>query len=126
MDLLLRRVPEVAFFPELTAALFDPNRLASASASTDARRIAELADAAFLESLRAALRLLGERAEREHNGGLRFLVASLEHFLMSLPPERHPLVVALYFRARMRGPAIAEGPELVARRMDDYDRELNV
>jgi len=121
-DLLLRRVPEVALVPELRELRFTPERLLPFTGVHPATRIAELADAAYLERLRSALATLEERANEERNGGLRFLSASLRHFVTALPPERHPLIVALYFVSAFDAP---EGAlDEVARRMDEYENAL--
>jgi hypothetical protein len=120
-DALLRRVPELVLAPELRNLRFPAERVLHVAGGDHAGRITELADAAFQGRLEAALALTGERARRDDNGGLGFLAAALEHFVGELPPERHPLVVALYFAS---APDVALSPEpleLLAARMDDYD-----
>lgn len=121
MDRLLRRVPEVALLPELDDGRFDERALSSTEGLRDRVRIARLADRAYLGRLRDMLGRLVERATQEQNGGLHFVAASLMHFVDSLPPERHPLVVALYFRSLSGGVAEAEHPDVLAARMDDYE-----
>lgn len=122
-DLLLRRVPEVAFLAEFTGLRFD--RVAERTGGHPAERIAELADAAYLERLKGALARLGTRADAEENGGLSFVAVSLQHFVTLLPPERHPLVVALYFLSLSAGDPLAARPEVVALRMDEYESSLD-
>src|SRR5438876_4999129 len=96
-DLLLRRVPEIALLPEVIALRFPPERILGAAEANHAARITELATPEYLERLRAALAAASARAGTERNGGLAFLVTTLAYFLAAIPPERHPLVVALYF-----------------------------
>ncbi len=123
-DLLLRRVPEVAFLPELAEVRFGLEKVSRHRDGHPAAVIAELANAAYLERLQGALGLLIHRADQEANGGLRFVAESLLHFVMSLPAERHPLVVALYFLSLAQGDSAALHPEAVARRMDEYESSL--
>jgi hypothetical protein len=124
MDLLLRRVPEVALLPEFRSLRFSEPAHPPASPKGHAARVAKLADAAFLERLRESLVALEERASKENNGGLRFVASSLRHFVASLPAERHPLVVALYFLSLAGGDRAAESPEILAIQMDDYESGL--
>jgi hypothetical protein len=42
----------------------------------------------------------------------------------ALPPERHPLVVALYFVSLAEGNPAEQQPAAVAREMDDYESLL--
>lgn len=120
MDLLLRRVPEVALLPELGSARFERQSLVPGPEADHRACISRLADRAYLARLDAALDEVSQRAEAERNRGLLFLTASLRHFVASLPPERHPLVVALYFLS-LSANASEETPEVLALRMDDYE-----
>lgn len=124
MDLLLRRVPEVALLPEFRSLRFSGHAQASAKPKEHAARVAKLADAAFLERLRESLVALEKRASEENNGGLRFVASCLRHFVASVPAERHPLVVALYFLSLGGDDRAAEGPETLAIQMDDYESGL--
>jgi hypothetical protein len=124
MDLLLRRVPEVALFPEFRHLRFSNTDSAPAGSKHHAARVAKLADAAYLERVREALSALERRAAEESNGGLTFVASSLRHFVTSLPAERHPLVVALYFSSLAGDRPEAESPEFLACQMDDYESGL--
>lgn len=120
MDLLLRRVPEVALLPELAKLRFERGNVSRGPEMDHRATISRLADRTYLEGLDAALDEVRRRAERERNGGLLFLTASLRHFVSTLPPERHPLVVALYFLSTSRS-ADEETPEFLALCMDEYE-----
>jgi hypothetical protein len=120
MDHLLRRVPEVALLPELAQLRFARTAVARGPEVDHRASIARLADPAFLERLGSALDEVRQRAESERNGGLLFLTSSLRHFVSTLPPESHPLVVALYFLSLSEG-AGEETPEFLALCMDDYE-----
>jgi hypothetical protein len=120
-DLLLRRVPEVAFLSEFAGLRFEG---LSKRDGQPAKQIAHLADATYLERLKTALACLRKRADAEANGGLGFVAASLLHFVGRLPPERHPLVVALYFVSLAEGDPVQERPDKVAIRMDEYEEGL--
>jgi hypothetical protein len=120
MDFLLRRVPEFALLPELAKVRFARQSLASGLQADHRVRISRLADRAYLERLEAMLDEVRGRAEAERNGGLLFLTASLRHFVTTLPPERHPLVVALYFLSLVTD-ASEETPEALALCMDEYE-----
>ena len=121
-DLLLRRVPEIAFLPEFADLRFVG--LSRRREGQPAKQIAELSDTAYLERLKTALAGLEARAAQESNGGLGFVAASLLHFVNRLPPERHPLVVALYFVSLAEGDPVRERPDEVALRMDEYEASL--
>jgi hypothetical protein len=121
VDALLRRVPEVAFAPELEGCLFAANALAGTSVFAEPEQIARLADAAFVARLRAGLESIGERAKREENGGLAFLARTLVHFLDRMPVDEHPLVVALWCRSWARRRGRDEVPGAIAVAMDDYE-----
>lgn len=123
-DLLLRRVPEVALLAEFATARFTAEQLSRVAVSGPRAGIAELADVAYLGRLRTALAALIRRADEEKNGGLRFISSSLLHFVTSLPPERHPLVVALYFRSLAGEDSSALRPEELAFQMDEYESSL--
>ena len=123
-DLLLRRVPEMALLPEVVGLRFPPERVFAAVEANHAARIAELATPEYLESLRAALAAASVRAGTERNGGLSFLVTTLAYFLTVIPPERHPLVVALYFFSKWAETPSAAHLETVAELMDQYEERL--
>ena len=123
-DLLLRRVPEMALLPEVASLRFPPERVFAAAEANHAVRIAELATPEYLGSLRAALAAASVRAAAERNGGLSFLVTTLEYFLTAIPPERHPLVVALYFFSKWAEAPCAAHLETVAELMDQYEERL--
>ena len=123
-DLLLRRVPEMALLPEVVELRFPPDRVHAAVEANHAARIAELATPEYLESLRAALAAASVRAGAERNGGLSFLVTTLAYFLATIPPERHPLVVALYFFSKWAEAPSAAHLEKVAELMDEYEERL--
>ena len=123
-DLLLRRVPEMALIRELEALRFPPERILGSVAANHGARIAELATPEYLDRLRAALDAASARARTEQNGGLAFLVTTLAYFLPRLPPERHPLVVALYFFSRWPERPDATRLETVAELMDEHEERL--
>lgn len=121
VDELLRRVPEVAFLPELDRSVFSPAAIGAVSAFVAPAQITRLADPAYIAGLRAALEATRARARRETNGGLEFLMTTLGHFLDQLPPDRHPLVVALWCRSWARRLGRDEVPAAIAVAMDDYE-----
>jgi hypothetical protein len=121
VDALLRRVPDVAFAPEVEGCLFPPGALAGIDLLGAPALVAKLADGAYLARLRAALEVLGERARREKNGGLEFLATTLSHFIDRTPPDRHPLVVALWCRSLARRLGKADVPAAIAVAMDVYE-----
>jgi len=121
VDALLRRVPEVAFAPELEGCLFAANDLAGTSLFAEPEQIARLTDAAYVVRLRAGLDALGARARGEGNGGLEFLARTLGHFLDRMPCDEHPLVVALWCRSWARRRGRDEVPAAIAVAMDDYE-----
>jgi hypothetical protein len=121
-DRLLRRVPEVALVPELRALRFPADRVLGGPTANHVGRLAELADGAYLARLRSALAGVEKRADDERNGGLRFLATSLGHFVAALPPERHPLIVALYFASAFDEPE--RHFDEVAELMDAYESAL--
>jgi hypothetical protein len=123
-DLLLRRVPEVALLPELEALRFPPERILGSAEANHAARIAELATPEYRDRLRAALDAASARAEAERNGGLAFVVTTLAYFLPRLQPERHPLVVALYFFSKWPERPDAAHLETVAELMDEHEERL--
>lgn len=121
VDALLRRVPDVAFAPEVEGCLFPPAALAGVDLLSAPALVAKLADAAYLARLGAALEALGERARREKNGGLEFLATTLRHFVDRTPPDRHPLVVALWCRSLARRLGKDDVPAAIAVAMDVYE-----
>ena len=121
VDELLRRVPEVAFLPELERCVPSPAAIVAVSAFVAPAQIARLADGAFIAGLRAGIEAARARAQREGNGGLEFLATTLGHFLDQMPPDRHPLVVALWCRAWARRRGQDDVPEAIAFAMDDYE-----
>jgi hypothetical protein len=121
VDLLLRRVPEVAFEPELEGCLFGGDALAGTTLFVEPDQLARLTDASYVARLRAALGVLGERAGRENDGGLEFLARTLGHFLDRMPCDEHPLVVALWCRSWARRRGRDEVPAAIAVAMDDYE-----
>jgi hypothetical protein len=123
-DLLLRRVPEVVLLPELVEVRFAQEVLSRIPSGDHVARIAALANEPYLERLCAVLERTIARAESEANGGLTFVLRSLLHFVTALPPERHPLVVALYFVSLAEGNPAEQQPAAVAREMDDYESLL--
>lgn len=123
MDLLLRRVPEVALLADLEGVRLPVLPRAGHGPRRHAARIVELCDETYLSRLEATLGRLALRAELEENGGLLFLAKSLLHFTRSLPPDRHPLIVALYFASPSEPEAEPPSPELLARLMDEYETE---
>jgi hypothetical protein len=121
VDELLRLVPDVAFAPELEGCLFGADALAGTSLFVSPAHLARLSDAAYLVRLRAALDALGQRAKREGNGGLEFLARTLGHFLDRMPPDEHPLVVAMWCRSWARRRGRDEVPAAIADAMDHYE-----
>jgi hypothetical protein len=121
VDALLRRVPEVAFAPELEGCLFGADALAGSSVFAGPGHLARLSDAAYVVRLRAALDALGRRAKQEDNGGLEFLARTLGHFLDRMPGDEHPLVVALWCRSWARRRGRDEVPAAIAVAMDQYE-----
>jgi hypothetical protein len=122
VDELLRYVPEVSFLPELEASIFSLQEITSVAPFLAAAQIARLASATYLQSLRAALAALKDRATREKNGGLEFLAITLSHFLDEVPPDRHPLIVAMWCRGWARRRGDADSPIAISEAMDDYEQ----
>ena len=121
IDEMLRHVPNVAFIPELEGSVFRAKVLAAVSAFVAPAQIARLADEAYLRDLRANLEKAHGRAQREKNGGLEFLTSTLAHFLDQMPPDRHPLVVAMWCRAWAQQRGGDDTPPAIAEAMDDYE-----
>jgi hypothetical protein len=121
VDALLRRVPDVAFAPELEACLFGADALAGTMLFAEPEQIARLIDDAYVTRLRGGLDALGERAKREKNGGLEFLARTLGHFLDRMPFDQHPLIVALWCRSWARRRGRDEVPAAIAVAMDHYE-----
>ncbi len=121
VDALLRLVPDVAFAPEMEGCLFPGDALAGTSLFVAPAQLARLADAAYLLRLRAGLDAVGQRAKQEDNGGLEFLARTLGHFLDRLPPDEHPLVVAMWCRSWARRRGRDEVPAAIAAAMDHYE-----
>lgn len=127
-DALLRRVPEVALLPEFTELRFGAAALSVERVPTHEARIARLADEPYRARLQDALACLVARAATEDNGGLDFVARSLLHFVRAIPPERHPLIVALYFASlgavAAGGDGQAPPADELARAMDEYEAAL--
>ena len=121
VDALLRRVPDVAFAPELGSCLFAAEVLTGMSLFSEPEQISRLADARYVAGLRAGLDALRARAKRERNGGLEFLATTLGHFIDRMAPAEHPLVVALWCRSWARRRGRDEVPAAIAAAMDDYE-----
>jgi len=121
VDLLLRRVPDVAFVPELEGQLFTNEALGAVSPFLAPAQIARLATADYVAGLRAALDVLRARAHAEKNGGLEFLATTLAHFLDQMSPDHHPLIVALWCRSWARRRGRDEVPHAIAIAMDEYE-----
>jgi hypothetical protein len=121
VDALLRLVPDVAFAPEVEGSLFPSSALAGMSPFAEPEQITRLADASYVAALRAGLEAVRARAQREKNGGLEFLATTLGHFLDRLPPDEHPLVVALWCRSWARRRGRDEVPAAIALAMDQYE-----
>jgi hypothetical protein len=121
VDVLLRRVPDVAFAPEVEGCLFPASALAGADLYSAPALVAKLADASYLARLGDALDALRQRAQREKNGGLEFLATTLRHFVDRTPADRHPLVVALWCRSLARRRGQDDVPAAIAAAMDAYE-----
>lgn len=121
VDALLRRVPDVAFAPELEGCIFTAEALAGLAPFAQPAHLARLADASYLGELTRALDAVKDRARRENDGGLEFLASSLAHFVSKLPPEEHPLIVALWCRSWARKRGRDEVPAAVAAAMDEFE-----
>lgn len=115
VDELLTFVPELSFFPE-----FDGCVPAVQGDATHEDVDAHFDDA--VEPVLVALRALADRAERETNGGLAFLVRTMLHFLQTqkVPASQHPLLVALYLRGSARATGSSETPRAIASQMDRW------
>lgn len=121
IDEMLRHVPDFAFVPELDGSVFSAKAIAAVSAFVAPAQIAKLADEAYLRDLRGKLEAAKARAQRERNGGLEFLAVTLAHFLDQMPPEQHPLIVAMWCRAWARRRGQDDVPPAIAEAMDDYE-----
>ncbi|PCC68117.1 hypothetical protein SAMN02745121_04538 [Nannocystis exedens] len=121
VEVVLRAVPELAFFPELEPCIragevtgpWPPGREAFAGRDFEDLRT---------QALRG-LEALADRAERERSGGLAFLVRTLTYFLVgpaALPAVEHPLLVALLLRGAARGHEGADTALEIARAMDRW------
>lgn len=121
VDMLLRRVPDVAFVPELEGSVFSSESLGAVSPFVARAQITKLATPDYLVGLRAGLDALLARARAEKNGGLEFLATTLGHFVDEMPPDQHPLLVALWCRAWARRRGRDEVPQAVAVAMDEYE-----
>lgn len=114
IDDLLTAVPELAFLPEFETCVpivdssSEPSHDEVDARMSDTRRIA------------AALRVLGETATSQSNGGLAFLVRTLLHFIdvQRVPASQHPLIVALYLRGSARARGNDATPASIAAAMD--------
>ena len=120
VDLLLRRVPEVAFVAEVEDCMFSAEALAAVALHPVPSQLSRLCEPDYVDRLRAALDAARERAERDQNGGLQFLSITLRHYLGGIPFGEHPLLVALLCRSRARVSGERDDPATVAAAMDDY------
>lgn len=119
VDVLLRAVPELVFFPELDPCV--PAVPAGRGWPPTAAELAPLDGADLRERVLTGLVALAGRAERENSGGLAALVRILTFFLAgerALAAPEHPLLVALFLRGAARGRGVAETPAEIARAMD--------
>lgn len=119
LDSLLRAVPELAFFPELGACVPD----VPAGRAPDPTELARLDGPDLRARVLTALESLGERAQREDNGGLAALVRILTFFLAgdrAVPAADHPLLVALYLRGAARARGDGDSWPEIARAMDRW------
>jgi hypothetical protein len=121
VDELLRRVPDVAFAPELASCLFAASDVAPSTPLDAPVFVARLADEAYVARLRKGLEALRARAHREGNGGMEFLATTLGHFADRMPPDRHPLVVALWCRSVARRLGQPDVSPAVAVAMDVFE-----
>jgi hypothetical protein len=121
VDALLRCVPDVAFAVELEPCLFSPEALGAATPFAPPAQIARLAGPEYVAGLRVALEAIRERAHEAADGGLEFLAVTLGHFLDRMPPDEHPLVVALWCRSWARRRGRDDVPGAVAEAMDLYE-----
>lgn len=119
VEALLRRVPELAFVPELEPCVpHTPPGVAWPPSPAD---LVAGADAEFLARVLTGLSALAERAERERNGGLAALIRILTYFLhgdAALPAGEHPLLVALLLRGAARAQGRPDAAAEIARAMD--------
>ncbi len=118
VEALLRVVPRIAFFPELSALL--PAPLGERPLSPQA--VADTADEAWLGRMVDALEALERRADEHDDGGLRFLAITLRHFLaeQQIAPQEHPLVVSLFLRTVARRDDQPDHPNDVARALNAW------
>ena len=120
IEVVLRAVPELAFFPEFAACV--PAVPAAVSWPPTPADLAGL-DLERSQVL-AGLDLLAVRAQQQRSGGLAFLVRTLTYFLVgpaALPAGQHPLLVALYLRGAARGHHGRDVALEIARAMDRWD-----
>lgn len=121
VEVVLRAVPELVFFPELRPCVptdpvtgpWPPSREAFAGRDLEPLRAAAL----------RGLEALADRAERERSGGTAFLVRTLTYFLVgpaALPAVEHPLLVALLLRGAARAHEGADTALEIARAMDRW------
>jgi len=119
----LRAVPELAFSPELGAAV--PTLPPARAWPPAPDELLPFADPDLFARVLAGLGDLAARAERERSGGLAFLVRTMLHFLAgdaALPPAEHPLLVALLLRGAARARARPDTVAEIARAMDHWGR----
>lgn len=120
VEVVLRAVPELAFFPELAACVPE----VPAGAWPPGRpEFARLDEPALRARVLAGLDALAQRAVRERSGGLAFLVRTLTYFLVgdaALPAAEHPLLVALFLRGAARACEGVDAPPEIARAMDRW------
>lgn len=118
VEALLRRVPELAFEPELQGCVpvRDPD------VSVTPNEVDVRADETYLAALERGLQELQARAEGERNGGVLFLARTLRHFLRGpIRPCEHPLVVALFVRGDARSGRHPDTPAAIASVMDGWE-----
>lgn len=120
VEALLRIVPRVAFISEIEALL--PAPLPAADAPLDAAAVTAAADPAWLARMIDALHALQRRAQASDDGGLRFLVVTLRHFLTEqrIAPGEHPLVVSLFLRTLARRDQRPDHPSEIARALNAW------
>jgi hypothetical protein len=109
----------MAFVPEVEACIFAASAIGPGPSQDE---LSELADDAYLSRVLEALDAVEQRAKKDANGGLEFLVNTLRHFLtvQKLPPGEHPLVVGLYLRAHARKGGRPDTAHAIALAMDDW------
>lgn len=121
VEVVLRAVPDLAFWPELAACV--PDVPAGRDWPPDPADLPRQFDVAAVARVLTGLEALAVRAEQEHSGGLAFLVRTLTYFLAgpaAVSPAEHPLLVALYLRGAARARGRPDDPPEIARAMDRW------